>query len=201
MKKFLLLLVISSGLFVNAKAQSKFSIGPNAGVGMSWISNDGDAKAKLAGNVGLSTVYSATEHFGLGLDLKYSFEGVKSKTDNSSLDMNYVRIPLKAIYFFNGYGDKLRPKIAIGPSFGFLTSAKAKDGSGPSVDVKEIFNSFDLGVTAAAGLNYKLVSNTWLNLDVSYLHGISDIIKNNTSGSDASHNRNIQLNVGVNFGL
>lgn len=89
-----------------ARAQSKFSLGPNAGVGNSWISKTDNAKFKLAANAGVSMVYSATEHFGIGLDVKYSYEGVKNAflyNSKGSIDLNYFRFPLKAIYFFNNY--------------------------------------------------------------------------------------------------
>jgi len=201
MKKFLLALIISGSVCFTASAQSKFSLGPNAGVGGSWISNSTNSKTKLAGNAGLALVYSAAEHFGIGLDAKYSFEGgISESTDaKTTVDLNYFRLPLKAIYFFNDYGDKVRPKVYVGPSFGFLTGGKTEivvGNASTTVDSKDYYKSFDFGVTAGAGVNVRLVKNTWFNADLSYLHGISEIIKD----SDA-HNRNLQVNVGVNFGL
>ena len=44
MKNVLLALVISSGLSFVAGAQSKFSLGPNAGVGASWLDNTPNRK-------------------------------------------------------------------------------------------------------------------------------------------------------------
>ncbi len=197
MKKLVSAVLISSFFCFTAVAQSKFSLGPNAGLGHSWISNSDKAKFKLAANAGVSLVYSATEHFGVGLDAKYSYEGVKNTLTGSgtaaSLDLNYFRFPLKAIYFFNNYGNPFRPKIFAGPSFGFLSTAKLN-----GTDVKNSFNSSDFGITGGAGFNYRLVKNSWFNADLSYLHGLSDLEKN---VSTKNHNRNLQLNVGVNFGL
>lgn len=195
MKKLLSTLTILSSLFFTSltiHAQSKFSLGPNAGFGHSSVSNYDNETFKLAANAGLSLVYSATEHFGIGLDAKYSYEGVKTGKDQG-IDLNYFRFPLKAIYFFNDYGDKLRPKIFAGPSFGFLSSAKAND-----VDVKNSFNSSDVGLTAGVGFNYRLSKDTWFNGDLNYLHGLSDVTK---SAAVKNQNRNLGLNVGVNFGL
>ncbi len=201
MKKHFLVIILLTGCLA-ATAQSKFSIGPNAGVGSSWITNStAYANSKLSGDAGISMVYSAAEHFGIGADVKYAFEGAKTDaTDPVSLNLNYIRVPLKAIYFFNKYGDRLRPKVSIGPSFGFLGTAKTETDNGTKTDVKSNFNSFDFGVAAAAGVNYKLVSSTWLHIDLNYLHGISDIRKNDNVG-DGVHNRNVRLNVGVNFGI
>ena len=64
------------------------------------------------------------------------------------------------------------------------------------MDIKSTTESFDFGVLGGAGLNYRLVKNTWLNTDLTYTHGIKEI--NNTG--DFS-NRNLMLNIGVNFGL
>lgn len=180
----------------HTNAQGKFSIGPAAGFGHTWVSKTDNAKFKLAANAGLALVYSAAEHFGIGLDAKYSYEGVKNTfvyNSDGSIDLNYFRFPLKAIYFFNNYGNPLRPKIFLGPSIGFLSSAKIG-----KINVKNGFNSSDFGITAGAGFNYRLVKNSWFTADVNYLHGISDVYKN---GSGKNHNRNIGVNVGVNFGL
>ena len=203
MKKILLALIVSIGFSLAAEAQSKFSLGPNAGVGTSWLDNTANRKSKLAGNVGLSLVYSAATHFGIGLDAKYSFEGGKYTASNQpvTVDLNYVRVPLKAIYFFGNYGNAVRPKVYVGPSFGFLAGGKTTIEPTPATkivrDSKELYKSFDFGVTAGAGLNFRLVKNTWFNADVNYLHGITDIRKPEVN----EHNRNLGVNVGVNFGL
>ena len=201
MKNVLLALIISSGFSLAAGAQSKFSLGPNAGVGSSWLDNTPNRKAKLAGNAGLSLVYSAAEHFGIGLDAKYSFEGGKYSAGNQTVtaDLNYFRLPLKFIYFFGDYGNRVRPKLYAGPSFGFLTGGKTTielpNNMKEERNSQDIYKSFDFGLTAGAGLNIRLVKNTWFNADLNYLHGISDI------APIEQHNRGIGVNVGVNFGL
>lgn len=201
MKKVLLAVIISSGFSLVAGAQSKFSLGPNAGVGISWLDNTAGRKTKLAGNVGLSLVYSAAEHFGIGVDAKYSFEGGKYLLGSQPVtaDLNYFRVPVKFNYFFGNYGNKVRPKIYAGPSFGFLSGGKTtieRPNLSPLVvNSRDNFKHFDFGVTGGAGVNIRLVKNTWFNADVNYLHGISDLTPAEV------HNRNVGVNVGVNFGL
>jgi hypothetical protein len=146
-------------------------------------------------------VYSATQSFGIGLDVKYSLEGGKYSfnNQNTTADLNYFRVPLKAIYFFGKYGNRVRPKVYVGPSFGFLAGGKTTiESSAAKIEVasKDYYQSFDFGVTAGAGLNVRVARNTWFNGDLNYLHGINDVIKNS-----GMHNRNISLSVGVNFGL
>ena len=198
--------------FFAASAQSKFSLGPNAGFGATWISNFESSKYQPAGNVGVSLIYSALEHFGIGADLKYSIEGGKRNYSvgttafTQTLRADYLRIPVKAIYFFNDRGDRLRPKVAIGPSFGFRIGGKNEletmPASGTATvsksDIKNVYKDFDLGLQGSAGINYRLVSKTWLNLGLAYTHGL---INNAVNTSSNLKNRNLQLEVGVNFGL
>ena len=191
MKKIFLAMVITASMSMGAKAQGKFSIGPTAAFGGTTISNLDNSKFKAAAAVGLSSVYSAAEHFGIGLDVKYSFEVAKTSTPANEWDLHYLRIPLKAIYFFNDYGNKVRPKVFAGPSFGILSSSKIND-----VNVKSTTESFDFGVLGGVGVNIRMVKNTWFNTDLTYTHGIKEI---NSTGDYS--NRNLMLNVGVNFGL
>lgn len=201
MKKALSAFILSIGFSLIAGAQSKFSLGPNVGVGASWLDNTPNRDTKLSGNVGLSLVYSAAEHFGIGLDAKYSAEGGKYSVNNekTTVDLNYFRMPLKFIYFFNNYGNRVRPKLYAGPSFGFLVGGKTKIESPAqtiSINSKDYYKSSDVGLTAGAGLNYRLTKNTWFNADVNYLHGLTDI-----RPTSNQHNRGVGVNVGVNFGL
>ena len=217
MKKYILLFLVA-GVSVSANAQ-RFSLGPNAGVGATWIDNYDDKMGKTHGNVGVSLIYSAIDNFGIGLDVKYSFEGGKREyTTNIPLaggtfrtideaSLNYLRLPVKAMFFFGKYGNKLRPKIAVGPSFGFLMGGKLKSettNAGGAVtnttttEPNDIFEGFDFGLHGAAGINYRLVERVWLQADVVYNHGLSDIVKDNTSNIKL-HNRNVGVNIGVNF--
>ena len=65
-----------------------------------------------------------------------------------------------------------------------------------TVNSKDYYKSSDIGLTAGAGLNVRLVKNTWFNADVNYLHGLTDI-----RPISKQHNRGVGINVGINFGL
>ncbi len=114
------------------KAQN-FSIGPIAGFGHAWLTNYNsvDVRFNPSWNAGLSFIYSTKKNFGFGADAKYSTEGNKINyigigpndapvTVIRTLHLNYIRVPLKFIYFFGKHGNVVRPKIYAGPSFGFL---------------------------------------------------------------------------------
>jgi outer membrane protein W len=202
MKKVMIIVAVL-GIGLATKAQT-FSIGPTAGFGHSWISNTGgDGKFNPAWNAGVSFIYSTKSNIGIGADLKYSAEGNKSTTGNitNTINANYVRVPVKVIYFFGKQGDAVRPKISAGPSFGFLTDANettSVEGVKVKTDIKDNIRSFDFGVTAAAGLNFRLAPRTWLNTDLAFYQGLTDMTKNNNS---TQHNGSLGVNVGLLLGL
>jgi hypothetical protein len=188
------------------------SFGPIVGLGHSWMSGvAGNKEFKLAPSLGVTMVYSAGEHWGFGLDARFSREGVKTEgpsalfsNTTSKLHANYIRMPFKIKYFFGELGDKARPKIYAGPSLGFLVGGKQKleNSEGNTIleaKTKDVLNTFDIGLQGGLGLNYRLTRNTWLNTDVSYYHGLRNVLKDRSDGD--WKNRNIALNVGVAFGI
>ncbi|HEX5150958.1 MAG TPA: porin family protein [Parafilimonas sp.] len=210
MKKVMIIVAIL-GIGIISKAQT-FSIGPTGGYGHSWITNaNGDTKFNPAWNAGIAAVYSTSTHFGIGADIKYSAEGNKVKdlkgvadgAENvrSTVNANYVRVPVKAIYFFGDNNSTVRPKVYAGPSFGFLTGGKTVTNSNGVVtktDADNDIKNFDFGATAGAGLNFKVAPRTWLNTDVAFYQGLTDITKANNV---TQRNGNIGVNVGLLVGL
>ena len=202
MKRVMIIAAIL-GVGIVSKAQT-FSIGPTGGFGHSWITNSaGDTKFNPAWNAGITAVYSTNTHFGIGADVKYSAEG--NKVENlgvtNTINTNYVRVPLKAIYFFGKQGDAVRPKISAGPSFGFLTdasSASSVEGVKIKTDITDDIKSFDFGVNAAAGLNFRVAQRTWLNTELAYYQGLTDITE---SSNTTRRNSNVGVNVGLLVGL
>jgi phage anti-repressor protein len=204
MKKFLLGFILMAGIGASCYAQN-ISLGPTAGFGHSWIDNLDGSRYHPAGNVGIGLVYSNESNFGFGADVKFSIEGTKTETTlaTTTINLDYIRVPLKLMYFFGKYGDKVRPKITVGPSFGFLIGGNRKLEIGTATlktDANDLYNTVDIGVNGSFGINYRLIKNTWFFTDINYYHGISDIVKNNSSSINYK-NRNIGLNIGVNFGL
>jgi len=210
MKKVMIIVAVLGIGFVS-KAQT-FSIGPTGGFGHSWITNtNGDTKFNPAWNAGIAAIYSTNSHFGIGADVTYSAEGnkvnnltgVADGADNvkSIVNANYIRVPVKAIYFFGDNNSAVRPKVYAGPSFGFLTGGKTNvnvDGVVSKTDTKDQIKNFDFGATAGAGLNFKVAPRTWLNTDVAYYQGLTDITE---SKNTTKRNGNVGVNVGLLVGL
>jgi hypothetical protein len=214
MKTFImcLLLAAATTLSVQAQIKQRFSIGPTAGFGHSWLSLDNgisgyDSKFHSSYNIGAKLVYSIENHWGLSADLKYSSEGGQFKQESNDENhlvyrANYIRLPIQGVYFFNDYGDRFRPKISLGPSFGFFVGGESKtevqEEITDEVDSKNLFKGFDFGLNGAVGANFRLSPATWLNADVTYYHGLSNVSE---TSSFEWKNRGLGLNVGVLFGI
>jgi len=170
--------------------QSKFSIGVQGGYGHSFIEPYSNYKWMSSWNAGITAIYAPGAHWGAGIDVLYSGEGVKLKSgdyENMS-QVDYLRIPLKAIYFFRKYEDDFRPKVSLGPTLGFKVDDYGNKG----------FTSFDFGANASLGFNYRLMRAVWLNVDVSYYQGFLDVYDLNDVND---HNGNVRLNVGLCLGF
>jgi hypothetical protein len=169
---------------------SKFSIGSKGGYGHSFLMPYNNWAYNSSWNVGLSMMYSPSEHFGLVLDGVFSSEGAKFRSGEfqSKMQFDYFRIPLKATVFFRKYENDLRPKFGIGPTLGILLN----DDKLPSAA------KTDWGANVAAGVNYRLLRGFWLTLDLDYYQGFTDVIKNNL---EKDRNGNLRLNIGLMVGL
>jgi hypothetical protein len=170
---------------------STLSIGPSFGYGHSYITPY-HCEFDPTWSAGLFVVYSPYEHFGFGGDVRYSSEGSRTKIEGGTRTTiaNYIRVPVKAMFFFRGVEDDFRPKVTLGPSFGFLVSESDPYDS-------KVW-PFDAGVNASLGFNYRLKRAIWLNVDANFYQGLMDVRKN--SGVQ-ERNGNIGLNLGIAFGL
>jgi hypothetical protein len=153
-------------------------------------------------------MYSANQNWGLGTKFMISSEGYRQRVtvgnQQSELTVRptYLRIPIEATYFFGKFGDKVRPKIYAGPSFGVrLSETHHTSGDYPLSELVAVkgdqFSDFDAGLTAGLGANIRVGRLTWLNLDGGYYHGLSDVHVDN----DFNGNRNLRFNVGLLWGL
>jgi outer membrane protein W len=195
MKKRSIILAIAfiATLAYTASAQT-FSIGPRVGVNFAKTENGNDVetKANTLMVLGITSTYSISEHTGIGVDLLYSGEGAEGGGDND-LALNYIRVPVMFQYFFRDLGDDFRPKIYAGLAPGFLVNAERGE-----TEVIDNFNKFDLAGTAGLGFHYQLSPRgIWLNTDVRYLKGFSDI----TEAAPEINNQHWQISLGVSFGM
>jgi len=215
----------------NYSFQRSITVGPRIGINVSTLSGVSDDKAKPGLVAGVFMVYSVLEHFGLSADLLFSGEGSQYKDNFSSssngvmtdvkttnkLALNYLRMPLQAIVFFGDHGNALRPKLSVGPTIGVLLTAKNKysrtttvnngatlitQDNDQKLDMKNYFTPIDFGAMAAAGFNYKITEGFWLNFDLRYYIGATDINDSrNFLGTNTIKNNSFSATAGIGIGL
>ena len=214
MKQLFLLLLAALPFSASAQNLSYFSLGPIGTIGGSWITQwPGDNENSTWVAAGLDLTYSRAEHIGFGADLTISREGFDARYDVSGLSRNlevtpvYLRFQPKVIYFFNQWGDAVRPKIWLGPSVGLRldeTSDLSPDRPLFAEEDQElgkaVFSRVDAGVTAGAGFNVRIARATWFSLGATYYHGLVDVVDDEFTPID-SYNRHLGATVGINFGL
>lgn len=208
MKKILLSgLLLLSIMAVHAQ---RTSIGVTGGFGGAWLSDtDENVIFNPAYNLGGTMVYSTDTHWGFGADVKYSREGVRFTNDfqnqkiTTVVGSDYIRVPLRAIYFFNTNDHAFRPNISVGPSFGFLTGGNTRSFDNDNNELNksktsDSFKSFDFGLQGTIGASVELSDGLWFTFDFVYYQGL---IQQNKSGSNNMLNSNLGANLGLRFGI
>lgn len=193
-------LVFATSAQAQEEKTKTFSLGPMIGFSHTGITNvDGqNSKFKPSYAAGLTATYSTVPHWAFGLDVFYSMEGAAFSNSDSEtkVDLHYLRVPLKVGYYFGDVEDRFRPKITVGPSFGYLINSEVDySNQQGSNRVTGSYEGWDLGVNASLGFNYKLADNIWLNTDLGYYYGFIDVMGND------NFNTNYGLKVGLAFGL
>ncbi len=194
-KGLILALLSIFTIFYQLNAQDDFSIGPRVGVNLSNVSNVDNSKTLAGLAIGLTSTYSINETSGLTLDLLYSKEGYT--VDPNDVKFSYLRIPIYYDLFFGKLGEAIRPKIYVGFAPGFLLDAKVND----EVADKSQFSSVDFPFSGGFGVNVRVSNRIWLNSDLRGFLSLNDVRAKSYQAGDAKHNNNIQLSVGLAYGL
>lgn len=192
-----LALIISQAAF----AQENLSIGPMVGVSIANLRGDISNNAWKPGLMAGGFInYSANSGFGVSGQVLFTQLGANADDNSVHVRLNYIQVPILATYFLGKYGQKVRPKLFIGPHINFLLSAKDQEGNNLMIDpdTKRV-KPFDAGITAGFGLNVRLKNKIWLNADARYGLGLLNI-QNQNNGKEW-FNQNIGVNVGVSFPL
>lgn len=198
---------------VNANKPGKWIFGPKIGLNASSFSTM-PADHRLGPAAGAFVTYNPNENYGIAGDLLLSYKGGEQKMESGNLTMKrntelgYLEIPVQGMYYFRP-GAKFRPKIGLGPYASVLVDSEEvikteidRDGPDPATEDKndvESYSAFDWGMVGTAGFNYELMGDTWLNVDIRYGHGFSDIAEENGEGD--IKNRSWALQVGLGFPL
>jgi len=202
-----MLLVVAT---MAVSAQKIVTIGHTASIGNSWLSNGGnftsgfDSKElHVSYSLGMRMIASMHPNWGISSDIRFSSEGGTFSRDGSDPKMvyraNYLRHALQGVYFFGERGNRVRPKISVGPSVAIFAGGKTrlKDGgleNIPDMKSKNLFKTWDFGLTGAAGVNVRLKESVWLSAEGAYYHGLTNV---NDLTSQKMHHRGLAFNIGL----
>jgi Outer membrane protein beta-barrel domain len=200
MKKVLIVLSIVSAIsYSKAIAQENVSFGPIVGVNFARLTgNQLYSDWKTGASAGFFINYSGESRLGINGQLLYTRIGGESPNGASKGHLDYLQIPIMGTYYLNGRGNAFRPKLMLGPYIGFLL--KATNESGVSINPEggnRPYKGVDAGAAMGAGFNYAIGRKVWLNADLRYNLGLTQVM--NTI-SDV-HNRSWGINVGLSFPL
>ncbi|NOT75804.1 MAG: PorT family protein [Cyclobacteriaceae bacterium] len=199
LKTLILSCILLAG--ISAKAQEKtWSVGPEVGLSLSKYGGDAGSNDLKSGAVGgLFLTYSIKNTFGITGKVLYYQKGAYVPDLDLKQTLNYIEVPIIGRYFLIKEGN-FRPNIFLGPSFNFLTGVTNKVGTGDRVSQENwdsVYNSFDLGITGGAGLNFLIASETYFIIDARYTHGFSDL----TKPAGVINNNSIAITAGISFGF
>jgi len=159
--------------------------------------------------VGRNAVYHFNPFVSFGLGTFFSTEGVGFKLDGVSPDtrleqrMNYIRVPVFTNITFGAPKSRLRGRLGLGGSVGFLVGGKSFVETDHNFisgrKTRKLINSkVDAGAIASLGLSVRVADGLLLNHDLNYYHGfVKNEYEVGISGVSSSFtHRNLGLSMG-----
>ena len=192
--KRILVAVLMIMVFSTTAGAEGMMAGPKAGFNMFKAYGDDvpdEAEWYYGGAFGAFLSFGVREMIALQPEVVYSMKGWK--VGDESLKLGYIDIPVLVKVMLPTEG-ALDPSIFIGPSIGFLLSAKAED-----VDVKDDFKSTDFGLVVGGGIDYQLSDTGALLFDVRYSMGLTEVIDADESVAVKNHGFQFQVGYGFKF--
>ena len=171
MKKIILATAILCVGMTQAQEREKGTIEiiPHVGFTISDFSgsdaSDNGALSSL--NFGVGADYYLNNRWSIRSGINYQTMG--SDVDDEILGLSYLTIPLNANWHF---GKTRKWNLNFGPSVGFLTYAKHGD-----LDVKDAFNSVQVGLNVGIGYKFELTKKLSLLVDYQGMAGLTDAAK------------------------
>ncbi|MGD8868301.1 MAG: porin family protein [Gemmatimonadales bacterium] len=163
-------------LCLTAAASARAQVGLAAGGIMSDASvkvSDSDVETESLTRLSAGAYYATGKTFGLIFGGYYTQKGFGVVGSETEVKPAYIEIPVMGVVRLPVVGRTIGPRLYGGANFGIEVSC---DTSGslselPGFSCDET-NSFDFGLKAGLG-----VQVLFLGLDLSYVHGLTDIAK------------------------
>lgn len=163
-------LLLSFALIKSSLAQVQAGLKAGLSLASVYIEGDEDSRARTAFHAGGLLNIGLPNKLFLQPELLYSVKGKRTLAtafnNEARLSLNYITVPLLVGYrYTNNFA------VALGPEFGFLTSANSKF-NGINNDVSTFYRKFDAGVDLS--LVYSFTKEA--GLDLRYNYGFKDLI-------------------------
>lgn len=191
--------------------QRGFAISDKVMIGHSWtVGNRSDAFKQAfhpTVQVGRSALFNVSDNVGIGIGSFFSTEGFTFKSDNNTEGgkavqrMNYIRLPLNAIFTFGDQANRVRPRIGIGGLVGFLVGGKSylldedEEAFVGFKTTKIMSTKVDAGASGLLGVTIRITNGLYVNHDISYYHGLVENKYEDDAASSFTH-RNIGVSMG-----
>ncbi|HEY8280828.1 MAG TPA: porin family protein [Bdellovibrionota bacterium] len=159
-------------------------------------------KNRVGVAAGISTEFELGDVFFLQPELLYVSKGATLTVlmVDTDFSFDYVELPVFIKPKFAIGSGSAKAYALVGPSFGVMTKASATvSGLGAGATITDV-ERFEFSGNLGAGLE-GAVGNFIGFLDLRYMHGFSNIVKNNLNGRLSYSNRTWLILVGAHFGM
>lgn len=209
---------IWSGLAQRSNYKPEYTIGVKGGITLSNVSFSPSIKQNwlLGYTGGVSFRYIEEKFFGLIVEANYTRRGWDQNFEDLPYSytrtLDYIEIPFMTHFFFGNRW--IRGFINAGPQIGFLIASKHNanfdrydlpDFANTKINpvyTMDIKNKIDYGITAGAGVEFRIKRKHGIVLEARYYYGLGDLFGNSKSDVfSASHNQSILVSLGYLFHL
>lgn len=208
MKKIFTTLLILFGIYSATSAQTRNTVefGVNVGYNAASVAYSGNGQNSdyTSGfNAGVSAEYYFSEAWSIKGKLIYDQKGWGNGyldygdgnyVDGINFHLNYLTIPVTANWHF---GRTRNWYLNFGPYVGVLLNTTESSNSG--VDIKQVFNTTDVGLDLGIGVKFPVAHNVKLFIEADGQGGITNIFKD--SGGETVQNVRSSINVGISFAV
>jgi len=154
---------------------------------MSSFFNGDDADMydmRTAISFGIKGDYFLNDRWSIRSGINYDSMGTEIKGYDSEVELNYINIPLNANWHF---GSTRKWNLNFGVTPGFLTKAEQE-----GTDVKDLVESFQLGISYGIGYKLEISDNFSILFDAQGIVGLTNLQKEGNITN---------LNAGSGFGV
>ena len=192
-KIFLLLILISvsSVALAQVRERGDIELAPNIGYATAFLNGDDVDGQSYQNGLQFGAIVDIFFNDRWSLRTGASYMQMGSRNFGSSLELDYVMVPINANWHF---GSTRKWFLNFGVSPGILASAEV-DGS----DISELVEGFQLAFTYGIGYKLEVSDNFSILIDTQGILGLTNIVSSEEDGSNT--NAGSSLNVGAVFKL